>query len=262
MNLLKTKLFLVTISCLALLCMGCSSKNEDNNKVLPNPHSSQPPGPGNSDNKPESGTGDPLPVTDDKAKEAFLKSYVAGNKKWQLSNVVVNFTERNSKDDSIKEEWTASCVVKDPMLLEGHYPTVSFNLGEFDCGPAHKPTALVALYLISSNMTYQAIFRPAPPSAPNQFMLILADTDSSGYFHWESVQQLNAHTSDHFAVFDFLGKDRRNEFIGDDVYYFDITILQDPIKSRETLEMNYSLNSGSFNTSTTVKVTAELQHAD
>lgn len=196
------------------------------------------------------------------AKDAFLKTLAAGSKKWNLKNVVVDYVKSDGRGGAAKEKWTANCSSPNPATLDGTYPSVTLNLGAFDCGSAHQPSELTDLQLITGNMVYSATHIPAYPSEPNQFRLSLQSINNYGYFNWKSQSSLNALTKDHAVFLDFLGEQKGDIGWQDDKNHFIQMSFQRAADGTEKLSLDYTLDANGRQESTEINIKADLQRTN
>src|SRR4051812_16706943 len=84
--------------------------------------------------------------------EAFAKTFVAGEKKFNLKNVVVTYAQ--SVKSAEKDKWKEKCTVSVPASLNGNFPRVALSIPSVDCGEKHQPRELSLLGLFSSKLIY------------------------------------------------------------------------------------------------------------
>ncbi|MFX5714238.1 hypothetical protein ABTE40_21070, partial [Acinetobacter baumannii] len=77
--------------------------------------------------------------------------------------------------------------------------------------------------LLTNRLSYGAYFIPAGTQAPHQFRLSLDPSSlHDGFFHWTSIESLNALANDGVAFFDLVGEER--DPVTEDVRYHYATI--------------------------------------
>lgn len=236
---MKKGRFTSTAVAAILALTGCHEKSKSNSQAAaPSPKPAVSPSPTATPAKPAPFK--PAPDTDSVAKESFLKTYAAGAKKWNLKNVVVEFTKSTTAENGIStvaEQWVADCETTHATELRGDYPQVNAYFGGLDCAN-HQLDNLGALFLMSSFLYYTAVPNPAGNDYPNQFRLDL--NPPYGLFApLKSDGALNAHLEEHYAFLDFKAEDHLGPYGPETNYYMEITMSQDADTGAETLLLRY-----------------------
>ena len=190
------------------------------------------------------------------AKESFLKTLSSGDNKWNLKNIVVEYSKGEGKSST--EQWKENCTTTAKAGIKGSYPTITVSLGGFDCGTTHNSSELTKLQLITSNLVYSARHIPAYPSEPNQFLLDL-QPNNSVYLIWKSTKSVNANLKNHSVYLDFLGKEKDPMSLGtNDSYFIEIVFKQSEDGNSETLNIVYSHTLTGSVGSVDIKIKADI----
>ncbi len=255
------KIILLSFLCTVLGLQGCGSSQSGQPDPVAQAQKPQ-------ETAPSSGNtnADPLKkaaeaAAESIAKESFSETLANGDKKLNLINVVVEYVRSDTKDNTVREQWTADCVAAGQFNIKGEYPNLNVGFGGFDCGSTHSPNELDHLHFLIRSLSYSAHHIPAYPSEPNQFQLNLQNVDSS-FFNWNSFRSLNANVKDRVVDLDFLGEERGELGRGYEANHFvQITYKQSDDLKSESIKIQYDYDQISQQEKTEIKIKADVVRA-
>lgn len=176
-------------------------------------------------------------AAEETAKAEFAKTLAAGEKKWNLKNIVLNYLKRSGHQNGpVQEKLSTQCQSSRPVIVNGTYPHVSLMLGGITCG-AKTPQEVTRLQFITGKMNYTARHIPAA-GVPDQFRLDLQNVES-GYFRWKETKGLNSLARKKDLGFDFFGVEKgRIDWTEENDFYLSISIQQSDDGRSEKLKIS------------------------